>query len=115
MDCFFRVFGDDYHNAIEETWYKAAVLQHIISRESVVIATPLPVLDKTINSPPSVLNKDGDVTITASHAIFYKDDKSETPASVVGFQFSYKKFTERFINITKAYNEEEVCLCYLLN
>ncbi|CAH1639873.1 unnamed protein product [Spodoptera littoralis] len=76
------VFGDVYHNTIEETWYKAAVLQHMINKESLVVATPLPVLDDIIKNPPKVINEDGDITLTASYAIFYKDETSETPASV---------------------------------
>ncbi|CAH0695393.1 unnamed protein product [Spodoptera exigua] len=94
------VFGDIYHNTIEETWYKAAVLQHMINKESLVVATPLPVLDDIIKNPPKVINEDGDITLTASYAIFYKDETSETPASVVGFQYSYLKFYERFLEIT---------------
>lgn len=98
------VFGDIYNTTIEETWYKAAVLQHMISKESLVVATPLPFLDKTIKNPPPVRNEDEDITITASYAIFYKDGESETPASVVGFQYSYNSFFERFKSITEAYD-----------
>lgn len=95
-----NVFGDIYHNTIEETWYKAAVLQHMINTESLVVATPLPILDDIIKNPPKVINPDGDITLTASYAIFYKDGDSGTPASVVGFQFSYLEFYERFLQIT---------------
>lgn len=79
-------------------------MQHLISRESLVIATPLPVLDKIIKDDPPVQNEDGDITITATYAIFYKDGDSETPASVVGFQYSYLSFFERFKNITEAHD-----------
>ncbi|XP_041974818.1 voltage-dependent calcium channel subunit alpha-2/delta-3 isoform X2 [Aricia agestis] len=96
-----KVFGDYYYNAIEETWYKAAVLQHMIDKESLVIATPLPILDKTISSRPEITNENGDITITASYAIFYKDGNSETPAAVVGFQYLYSNFFEIFSNVTK--------------
>lgn len=72
----------------------------MINKESLVVATPLPILDDIIKDPPSVMNEDGDITLTASYAIFYKDGNSETPASVVGFQFSYLNFSERFLNIT---------------
>ncbi|XP_049879947.1 voltage-dependent calcium channel subunit alpha-2/delta-4 isoform X2 [Pectinophora gossypiella] len=99
-NCSGKVFGDDYHNAIEETWYKAAVLQHMINKESLVIATRLPILDDTIKNRPPVENEDGDITMTATYAMFYRDGDSETPASVVGFQYSYLKFHERFGNIT---------------
>jgi hypothetical protein len=94
-----RAFGDIHFNAIEETWYKAAVLQHMINAASVVIATPLPILDEIIESKP-VLDKE-DIMMTASYAIFYKDGESETPASVVGFEFSFLSFQKRFHEITK--------------
>lgn len=97
---YFRVFGDFHVNTIEETWYKAAVLQHMLTNESLVIATPLPVLDEIIENPPKVENDDGDITIRVSYAIFYKDDNYKTPASVVGFEFSYLQFYERFQEIT---------------
>ncbi|KAG6450470.1 voltage-dependent calcium channel subunit alpha-2/delta-3 isoform X2 [Manduca sexta] len=97
-----KVFGDIYYNAIEETWYKAAVLQHMITPESLVIATPLPILDDIIEKKPPIENEDGDITITASYAIFYKDNEFETPASVVGFEYSYLQFYERFMEITNA-------------
>ncbi|GBP42128.1 hypothetical protein EVAR_21132_1 [Eumeta japonica] len=98
-----KVFGDLYPNTIEETWYKAAVLQHTISKYSLVISTPLPILDDIIDKRPPVVNDDGDITMTASYAIFYKDGvgpSSETPASVVGFQFSYLSLFEVFSELT---------------
>ncbi|XP_045495247.1 voltage-dependent calcium channel subunit alpha-2/delta-3 [Colias croceus] len=116
-----KVFGDQYHNTIEETWYKAAVLQHMISKESLVIATPLPILDTTISSRPSIRNEEDDITITASYAIFYKDGNSETPAGVVGFQFLYSNFYEIFQNITNKDGDELACDkdgnydCYLID
>lgn len=69
-----------------------------------MIATRLPILDDTIMSAPPVKNEDGDITITSSYAIFYKDGESETPASVVGFQYSYLNFFDRFIKLTKGSN-----------
>ncbi|CAH2102250.1 unnamed protein product [Euphydryas editha] len=114
------VFGDKYSKAIEEIWYKAAVLQHMIDKESLVISTNLPVLDDTIKSPPPIENDDGDITVTSSYAIFYKDGESETPAAVVGFQFMYSNFQEIFFNMTKN-NEELNCeadgdySCYVID
>ncbi|XP_053615733.1 voltage-dependent calcium channel subunit alpha-2/delta-4 isoform X2 [Plodia interpunctella] len=102
-----KVFGDKYILAIEETWYKAAVLQHMINEESLVVATRLPILDEIIKERPPVQNEDGDITMTASYAIFYKDGESETPASVVGFQFSYLSFQKRFAEITNMTTEPE--------
>lgn len=73
----------------------------MIDKESLVISTNLPVLDDTIKSPPRIENDDGDITVTSSYAIFYKDGESETPAAVVGFQFMYSNFQEIFFNMTK--------------
>ncbi|XP_045449056.1 voltage-dependent calcium channel subunit alpha-2/delta-3 [Melitaea cinxia] len=115
-----EVFGDKYSKAIEEIWYKAAVLQHMIDKESLVISTNLPVLDDTIKSPPRIENEDGDITVTSSYAIFYKDGESETPAAVVGFQFMYSNFQEIFFNMTKN-NDELNCeedgdyRCYVID
>ncbi|XP_063616481.1 voltage-dependent calcium channel subunit alpha-2/delta-3-like [Cydia splendana] len=101
-----NIFGDDYRTGIETTPYKAAVLQRnqtkLYNRESLVVATRLPILDQSIKDRPSVKNDDGDITITASYAIFYKDKGIDTPASVVGFQFSYKHFWQSFSEITKS-------------
>lgn len=72
----------------------------MINKDSLVISTPLPILDDIIKDPPSVV-KDGDITITASYAIFYKDAESETPASVVGFEYSFHNFYSRFLELTK--------------
>ncbi|KAL4716963.1 hypothetical protein ACJJTC_012774 [Scirpophaga incertulas] len=115
-----EAFGDRYFNAIEETWYKAAVLQHMINAASLVIATPLPILDEIIEPKPPI-DRNGDITMTASHAIFYKDGESETPASVVGFEFSFLSFQKRFHEITKVtpdkhFNcEEDYYSCYVVD
>lgn len=83
----------------------------MINKESLVIATRLPILDDIIEQKykTPVENDDGDITITASYAIFYKDGDSETPASVVGFEYSFLSFYERFLNMTEsAMNGNEV-------
>ncbi|XP_028034568.1 voltage-dependent calcium channel subunit alpha-2/delta-4-like isoform X1 [Bombyx mandarina] len=118
-----KVFGDIYFNAIEENWYKAAVLQHMINKESLVISTPLPILDDIIQNKPPVQNEDGDITVTSTYAIFYKDGESETPASVVGFEYSYLSFYDRFMEITNVSwsgSREVTCSgedydCYLID
>ncbi|XP_013197195.2 voltage-dependent calcium channel subunit alpha-2/delta-4 isoform X2 [Amyelois transitella] len=102
-----KVFGDKYILAIEETWYKAAVLQHMINKDSLVVATRLPILDEIIKERPPVQDEDGDITMTASYAIFYRDGEIETPASVVGFQYSYLSFQKRFAEITNMTTEPE--------
>lgn len=71
-----------------------------------MIATPLPILDNIIENKPKVKNEDGDITITASYAIFYKDDESETPASVAGFEFLYSSFYRNFMKITERNKEK---------
>lgn len=78
----------------------------MVNKESLVIATSLPVLDKTMSNSNKDGDIDGDKKFTASYAIFYKDGESETPASVVGFQFSYKSFIERFLKLTKSRHPE---------
>lgn len=80
----------------------------MINKESLVIATNLPILDETIINRPSVIKEDGDITITSSYAIFYKDGNSETPASVVGFQYSYLQFYERFVELTADHEGDKV-------
>lgn len=67
-----------------------------------MIATRLPILDDIIVDKTSVKNDDGDITITASYAIFYKDGDSETPASVVGFEYSFLSFYKRFLHMTES-------------
>ncbi|XP_063616457.1 voltage-dependent calcium channel subunit alpha-2/delta-4-like isoform X1 [Cydia splendana] len=99
-----KVLGDHYATSIEITPYKAAVLQSMINTESLVVASPLPVLDPAIKYRPPVINEFGDVTLTASYAIFYTENSSDTPASVVGFQFSHSQFRNRFMDISTEEN-----------
>ncbi|KAI5644965.1 neuronal voltage-dependent calcium channel alpha 2acd domain-containing protein [Phthorimaea operculella] len=116
------IFGDTYNKSIEETWYQAAVLQHMVKKESIVVGTKLPVLDQIVRNEPEVINKDGDITVTTSYALFYKDGESETPASVVGTQFSYLKFVERFNELQDLVthnDKEDFCTedypCYVID
>lgn len=86
---FFREFGDYYSKAIEESWYKSAVLQHRIDPNSFVYSVPH--------------DEDADkfeLKITASHAIFHRDGIKEVPSCVVGFQFTYGLMYKRFMQIT---------------
>lgn len=84
---FFREFGDDHPRAIDETWYKSAVLQHQYDIDSFVYSVPL--------QPSST----EDLLITGSYAIFPKDAGIEAPASVVGFQFSHSHLAKSFFDI----------------
>ncbi|XP_064542057.1 voltage-dependent calcium channel subunit alpha-2/delta-3 isoform X1 [Drosophila montana] len=90
-----REFGDYHTTAIDETWYKSAILQHHQENtESFVYSV------KHYNDPL----EDSDLKVTASHAIFPRDGGKEAPACVVGFQFSHARMWERFFNITAVDN-----------
>lgn len=85
-----KEFGDYHTKAIDETWYKMAVLQNQIDKASFVF---------------QVDQSDGDeVEVMASHAIFPKDGGIGAPGSVVGFQFSHRRMKERFMEITSDVN-----------
>lgn len=66
-----------HSKAIDEIWYKSAVLQHQHDKESFVYSVPF-----------EVDNAD-ELLVTGSYAIFPKDASIEAPGSVVGFQFSH--------------------------
>lgn len=84
----FSEFGDWHSRAIDETWYKSAVLQNQHDDNSSVFSVPFEIGDQP------------DVLVTSSSAIFYQDGVHKIPASVVGFQFSHKHFYKRFFEIT---------------
>lgn len=84
-----KEFGDSYKRAIDETWYRSAVLQHKIDPQSFVYSVP-----HEADAP-----EDDEVKVTASHAIFPRDGGLEAPAAVVGFQFSHQLLYERFMDI----------------
>lgn len=86
-----REFGDLHKTAVDETWYKAAVLQHEIDPRSFVYYVPhdaIPEYDDKI------------LRVSASHAIFPHDDNAEAPGCVVGFQFNHDLMAKRFEQIT---------------
>ncbi|KAH8323327.1 hypothetical protein KR067_005091 [Drosophila pandora] len=86
-----REFGDYHKTAIDETWYKSAILQHHEDRtESFVYSV------KYYDDPM----EDSELKVTASHAIFPRDGGKEAPACVVGFQFSHALMWEQFFAIT---------------
>lgn len=88
-------FGDYHTKAIDETWYKAAILQHRQERtESFVYMV------KHAEDP----KEDEDLKVTASHAIFPRDGGKEAPGCVVGFKFNHSSMYERFFNITGSEN-----------
>lgn len=82
FNCYFRQFGDLHSKAIDETWYKSAILQHQYDEESFVYSVPFDA------------GLDDDTLVTGSYAIFPSDAGMEAPGSVVGYQFSHKKLKE---------------------
>lgn len=91
---FNREFGDYHTKAVDETWYKTAILQHQIDPKSFVYSVPH-------SSDPI---EESEIKVTASHAIFPRDGGIEAPGSVVGFQFSQNLMYERFMQITSKVN-----------
>lgn len=85
-------FGDLHSRAIDETWYKSAILQHEFHKDSFVYSVPF----------ESEIENIDNVVVTGSYAIFPKDSSMEAPGSVVGFQFSHKSFLTVFQNYTSA-------------
>lgn len=85
-------FGDSYSTAINETWYKSAILQHQIDKQSFVYSVLHEEEDKQV--------EEGELKVTASMAIFPRDGGMEAPSCVVGFQFSHELMVERFMEIT---------------
>ncbi|KAJ8926857.1 hypothetical protein NQ314_020708, partial [Rhamnusium bicolor] len=83
-----REFGDLHPRAINEKWYKSAVLQHQYDTESFVYSVPFTSGDKE------------DTLVTGSYAIFPSDRGLEAPGSVVGFQFSQAKLRDRVQEIS---------------
>jgi voltage-dependent calcium channel alpha-2/delta-4 len=83
-------FGDVYSSAINEAWYKNAILQHQIDKQSFVYSVPHYDDEK----------HDDEMEVTASMAIFPKDGGMEAASCVVGFQFSHQLMYERFMEIT---------------
>ncbi|KAK9685704.1 Neuronal voltage-dependent calcium channel alpha 2acd [Popillia japonica] len=105
-----KEFGDDHPRAIDETWYKSAVLQHQYDIDSFVYSVPL--------QPSST----EDLLITGSYAIFPKDAGIEAPASVVGFQFSHSHLAKSFFDIAVTQMECPGCQgcgnnldCYIID
>lgn len=85
-----REFGDYHTQAIDETWYRAAVLQHKIDPHSFFYSVQHHEDEK----------EPGGLKVTASMAIFPRDGGLESPSCVVGFQFSQSAMYDRFMEIT---------------
>lgn len=91
MFYFCSEFGDLHPRAINEQWYKSAVMQHQYDK-SFVYSVPAA---GTYN-----LSKDNDIIVTASFAIFPSDRGEEAPGSVVGYQFSHAKLQAKIKEIS---------------
>lgn len=94
IECFFRFcreFGDYYTKAIDETWYRSAVLQHKVDNESFIYSVP--------HDDKDDLKEGGNIKAMASHAIFRMDAGKEAPGCVVGFQFEQQSMYQQFKEI----------------
>ncbi|KAG5870579.1 Voltage-dependent calcium channel subunit alpha-2/delta-3 [Gonioctena quinquepunctata] len=105
-----KEFGDLHPKAINEKWYKNAVLQHQYD-DSFVYSVPF---DAGLMEQPMV---------TGSFAIFPSDGGFEAPGSVVGFQFSQRDLQTQFKKISnKLTNQCRQCSrcnesldCYIID
>ncbi|XP_026478541.1 voltage-dependent calcium channel subunit alpha-2/delta-3-like [Ctenocephalides felis] len=85
-------FSEKHAKSIDEVWYRRAVEQYIIEKQSFVYSVPFDVGDRN------------DTLVTASHAIYHSEErqgqKSSAPAAVVGMQFRHSALAQLFRNIT---------------
>ena len=89
-----KEFGDYHTKAVDETWYKSAVLQHKVDAQSFVYSVP-----HWKDEP-----EDEEIKVTSTMAIFPRDGGLEAPGCVTGFQFSHSKLWDRFMEITSKIN-----------
>ncbi|XP_028138725.2 voltage-dependent calcium channel subunit alpha-2/delta-3 [Diabrotica virgifera virgifera] len=83
-----KEFGDVHPYAINEQWYKNAVIQRQYD-ESFVYSVPF-----------DAGTKDTNRIVTGSFAIFPSEKGHKTPGSVVGFQFSQAKLQTKFQEVS---------------
>ncbi|XP_031335844.1 voltage-dependent calcium channel subunit alpha-2/delta-4 isoform X3 [Photinus pyralis] len=86
----YPTFGDLYPRAIDERFYKTAVIEHRYNNYSFVYSTPLE------------QKYDVNLLITGSHAIFLTQDDKEAPGAVVGYQFSHSHLRQQFSKIVSS-------------
>ncbi|KAF2881973.1 hypothetical protein ILUMI_24201 [Ignelater luminosus] len=105
-----KSFGDLHPRAIDETWYKSAVIQHRYNDRSFVYTVPFD------------SQEEDDILVTASSAIFPEQNGIASPAAVVGFQFSHSHLQKQFFSITTASHLCKGCLsceaglsCYIID
>lgn len=81
-------FSESNKKAIDEIWYRRAVEQHFIDSNSFVYSVPFDAASRN------------DTLVTASHAIFHKENGKSAPAAVVGYQFQHSAMYTLFKNTT---------------
>lgn len=97
---FFRnEFSETNRRAIDEIWYRRAVEQHLTDPNSFVFAVPFDAAHKN------------DTLVTATHAVFHKENSKTTPAAVVGFQFQHSAMYALFKNITETSSDGASTTC----
>lgn len=94
-------FSETNKRAIDETWYKRAVEQHFIDPNSFVFSVPFDAANKN------------DTLVTATHAIFHKENGKSAPAAVVGFQFQLSAMIATFRNKTNGCSDIACANCEL--
>ncbi|XP_031786318.1 voltage-dependent calcium channel subunit alpha-2/delta-3 isoform X1 [Nasonia vitripennis] len=78
-----------HKRALDEPWYKGAILQNVIDSQSVSITVP------PIKEPESGLN----ATVTISLGIYARDDGNKAAVGVVGFQMPMTALYRQFMDI----------------
>lgn len=89
--------------AIDEPWYKSAVLQYEIDSESSFYSISLNDNDEDTSNDQ----------VTVTQAVMINDGHNDVPVAVSGFHIPVKSLKERFINITK--ESETTKLIYVSN
>ncbi|XP_054084709.1 voltage-dependent calcium channel subunit alpha-2/delta-3 isoform X3 [Zeugodacus cucurbitae] len=99
-----ETFSEQNKHAIDEMWYKRAVDQHFVHKDSFVYSVPFDAGDL------------GDeITVTASNAVFHTEGAKSAPAAVVGFQFHHSALEKLFRNITGNGCAVEDRECYIID
>lgn len=91
--CSFSHFSETNARAMDMTWYKRAVEQHLIDQATFVFSVP---------SNSGYTGKNNRTLVTAAHAIFIDHRGHKAPAAVVGLQIQHESLARHFINITSA-------------
>ncbi|XP_017839483.1 voltage-dependent calcium channel subunit alpha-2/delta-3 isoform X1 [Drosophila busckii] len=97
-------FSQHNKRAIDEIWYKRAVDQYFVNKESFVYSVPF-----------DAGESESEIIVTASNAIFHNESAKSAPAAVVGFQFQHSAFYKLFHNITGNACAVDDKDCYILD